>query len=473
MRAAEGRAPREQQPADRPWSVSELVARVDHAIRDGLPPRVRVLGEISGLRERTHCWFDLKDADAVIPCVMFASALRRLPFRPESGQSVVAHARVEVYAPQGRVQLSVDRLEPVGAGALELRLRQLVDELRALGYLDEDRKRTPPWFPRRVAVVTSRSGAALQDVLATMRARCPAVDVLVADVRVQGAHAAPEIARAIRTLSDQRSQLAIDAIVVTRGGGSIEDLWAFNERVVADAIVNSAVPVIAAIGHETDTTIAELVADLRCSTPTRAAMSVTPDRAELAQQCALLRAQLDAALSARSRAAAATAAHLQRSLAVSLRLARTRRAAALDRLSARLAAVRPEAVYAARRAVVRELSLALHASARHRLNAARPADLRRRLDRALADSLSRARTRVHSDSRALEAVSPRAVLRRGYSVTSRQDGSVIRSPDEARPGEVLVTRLAEGELRSIVEGRPPRRHTPPPRRPDDPGLFAG
>lgn len=475
MRASEGRAQRSGGGDERPWTVSELVARIDHAIKEGLPGRVRVVGEISGLRERTHCWFDLKDADSVIPCVMFASALKRLAFRPETGQSVVVHGRIDMYAPQGRVQLYADRLDPVGAGALDLKLRQLVEELRGLGYLDPARKRDAPWFPRRIAVVTSRSGAALQDVLTTMRNRCPAVGVLIADVRVQGAHAAPEIARTIRTLGERAAALAIDAIVVTRGGGSMEDLWAFNERDVAGAIFESPIPVIAAIGHETDTTVAELVADVRCSTPTQAAMRITPDREELRDQCDMLSSRLTAALRGRAERAARHASHVGTSLAGATRLALSRRAHRMERLTARLAAVRPEAVYAARRSVVRELRLALSGAVRHRLARFEPAAAQRRLDDAMGRAMRARRDRISSSTRSLEIVSPRAVLRRGYSVTLSDGGKLVRGPADVRPGDALVTRLSDGEIRSTVDGgrqeSPRSRRASGPPDQDEPGLF--
>ncbi|MCA9289351.1 MAG: exodeoxyribonuclease VII large subunit, partial [Phycisphaerales bacterium] len=275
--------PAAKPPVDRPMSVAALAGLIAGAL-ETLPRPVRVAGEISGLRDRTHWYFDLKDADAVVSCVMFASAARKAGFVPENGQAVVAGGRVEFYAKGGKVSLICDRLEPVGAGALELAFRKLVGEIRALGWFDPERKRALPTFPRRIAVVTSRTGAALQDVLDTARRRCPAVDIAVVDVRVQGDRAAGEVAAAIEWLGRRHTHLGIDAILVTRGGGSMEDLWAFNEKPVAAAIVACPVPVVAAIGHETDVTIAELVADERAATPTQAAMRLIPDRAALGEQ---------------------------------------------------------------------------------------------------------------------------------------------------------------------------------------------
>ena len=201
-------------------SVSALASILDTAIRTGTPPTLRVLGEVSGFRDRTHWYFDLKDANAVVQCVVFAGNARKLGFVPEDGQEVVATGRVDYYAKSGKVSLIATRLEPVGAGALDLAYQKLVEELRGLGWFDAERKRALPIFPRRIAVVTSRSSAGLQDVLDTARRRCAAVEILTVDVRVQGDGAAAEIAKAVSLLSRRHVELGLDAILLTRGGGS-------------------------------------------------------------------------------------------------------------------------------------------------------------------------------------------------------------------------------------------------------------
>ena len=213
-RAAKRSTPRPRTTPN-PISVSDLASLVDRAVRDHLPQTLHVVGELSNVNHRTHWYFSLKDADAVVDCVMFASAGRGLSFAPAAGQRVVAAGTVQHYAKQGRTQLYVRALEPVGAGALELELRRLIESLRAQGYLDQSRKRPLPLLPRRVAVVTSRTSAALQDVIDTMRRRCPAIDLLVADVRVQGDGAADEIAATLDRLDAHRGALGIDAIVLT------------------------------------------------------------------------------------------------------------------------------------------------------------------------------------------------------------------------------------------------------------------
>ncbi|MDX2017657.1 MAG: exodeoxyribonuclease VII large subunit [Planctomycetota bacterium] len=470
--------PSEGAKPDDALSVSAVAQRLDRSIRAGFPASVRVRGEVSGFRDRTHWYFDLKDADAVVSCAMFASVAKRAPFRPENGQSVIITAKPEFYAPGGKVTFVVTRIEPAGAGTLAEQLKALVEELRALGWLDPARKRRLPVFPRRVAVVTSRTGAALADVLVTMNRRCPAVGVLVADVRVQGEGAAPEIARAIRSLSRNHARLGVDAIVVTRGGGSMEDLWCFNDREVARAIVECAVPVVAAIGHETDTTLAELVADERAATPTQAAMRVTPDSAALARQLTSLARRLGTA----SEGAATHAARDVHLLGTRLVNATQRRIgtalARLDRLALRVERQKPQAVLARMRErlslATSRLARALPARLAH--DRALVAQESAALARASSTRCSSALARLDSLEKQLRAVGPESVLNRGFSVTLREDGGVVRAPGDVRPGQTLTTRLAGGSVRSVVEGAKVEPLRPAKRKreePSGPGLFGG
>lgn len=476
--------------ADRPVPVGVLASMIDGALRSGLPATVRVIGEISNFNERTHWYFRLKDEEAAVDCVMFASAARRVKVRPENGGKVILTGRVEFYPKQGRTQLYVTAMEAAGEGELERRFRELCERLRERGWFDAERKRPLPPFPRRVAIVTSATGAALQDVLVTMKRRCPAVEAAVVDVRVQGDGAAKEIATAIGWLSAGHERLGIDAVIVTRGGGSIEDLWAFNEESVASAIVRCAVPVVAAIGHETDVTIAELVADERCATPTQAAVRLTPDRAALAeevdQRAAMLRTQ--------------TLRRLERErLRADARSRRVGHAAAgrvsgqhvrIERLASRLARLRPEAVHAARRTTVHELELRLRAALGARV---RPADLESlagSLRLACGAAIDRRRERLAALERELVVAGPASVLARGYSVTTLPDGAVIRSAGVVSPGQTVRTRVADGAFESVVgladsgagtlpavpiPPRPaPRPAIAPPRRrvsPDQMDLF--
>ncbi|CAN0567260.1 unnamed protein product, partial [Laminaria digitata] len=215
------------QPGDRPLTVSQLASGIDQAIRRGLPAKVMVEGEISSLSHRTHYYFSLKDDRAVIGAVFFASAAARSATQPQHGQRVIAKGRVEFYAPSGRVSLIVTSITPVGEGQLEQRYKQLVEQLRVKGWFDPATKKALPSFPRRVAIVTSKDGAAVQDVIDTFARRCPSIELVVVDVRVQGEQAKGQVSAAILGLNAKRQHLGLDAIIVTRGGGSLEDLWAF------------------------------------------------------------------------------------------------------------------------------------------------------------------------------------------------------------------------------------------------------
>lgn len=462
-------------PATGVLTVSALASVIDTALRTGVPGKVRVVGEISGFRDRTHWYFDLKDANAVVNAVMFQGGARRAGFAPQNGQEVVATGRVEFYAKHGKVSLLVEKLEPVGAGALELAYRKLCEELRAMSWFDPARKRSLPTFPRKIAVVTSRSAAALQDVLVTMRQRCSAVSVLLVDVRVQGEGAAGEVADAVRYLSQHHARLGVDAVLVTRGGGSMEDLWAFNDRGVAEAIVNCAIPVVAAIGHETDTTIAELVADERCATPTQAAMRLTPDSEALLRQTDAfaqrlrfvvgrqLRADQERVERAAARPAMRDPAALVRRadqeltsmwtrLGSVLQLRLGNEAVRMERRGARLERNQPRAVQARSLARLHAAETRMNAALRARLELIDLDSDDSRLQRALKVFADSARARMNALERQLKAVGPMSVLERGFSVTTREDGRLLRSTRDARSGDRLKTTLADGSVESVVDG---------------------
>lgn len=469
MPPREASSPKPAEPSH--LTVSQLSTLIERALTDHLPATLTVVGEIGQFRERTHWYFDLKDSGAVISCVMFASAARRVGFVPRVGQQVVLTGRVEFYAKQGRTTFMAEKLRPVGEGALDAALRRLVEDLRSLGWFADERKRPLPLFPRRVAVLTSRSGAALQDVLDTARRRCPAIPIAVIDARVQGEGAAEQIATAVRRISTRHRQLAVDVLLITRGGGSMEDLWCFNDRALAEAIVKCPIPVVAAIGHETDTTIAELVADMRAATPTQAAMRIFPDAAALRSQLGAMHSRMGALLSRHLRAErdrlravsrhpfltdpgalisdrrddmADDARRMSNAAQTALLHARAR----LDRAAVRLERHRPSEVYARRDARLRIAS--------DRLRAAAETLLDRRLN--TIDALGRA----------IGLVGPHSVLGRGYSVTLHDDGRVVRSARDVSPGQTVRTRLADGDFGSTVQGDAPRFAALPPAAPAAP-----
>ncbi|MDP6153719.1 MAG: exodeoxyribonuclease VII large subunit [Phycisphaeraceae bacterium] len=419
---------------DEPVTVSELAAMVKAALVTHLPPKVRVVGEVSNLSDRSHWFFSLKDENATLRCVCFASVARRVSFPVHDGLEVVLTGRVEFYDAQGQVQVYVDKIEPVGVGELELRFRALCQELRKLGYFDAEHKQPVPAMPRRVAVVTSRAAAALQDIIDTAGRRWAGCELMLVDVRVQGEAAAAQIADALRALSVHGPALGVDTIILTRGGGSIEDLWAFNERIVADAVFECELPIVAAIGHETDTTVAELVADVRCATPTQAAMHVIPDRAMLSQQVAQLSQRL------------------------ALNLARR-----IDYERQRLRA-------AARHPFFRRPSVLVDQS-RQRL-----AQVIEALGNVLPRRIASARQHVDALARQLVAIGPANVLERGYTYTLNDKGGIVRSAGDVHGGDRVTTVLTDGRFDSRVEtsGRAaPRREVRGRKRPatDEPDLF--
>ena len=413
----------EQTARDRAITVGELAGQIKRALVDGLPRKVRVVGEVSNLSDRTHWFFSLKDEGAAMRCVCFASNAKRVGFPMRDGMQVVVTGRVDFYDAQGSVQLYVDRIEPVGQGALELKLRQMIEELKGLGYFDLEHKQPLPTMPTRIAVVTSRSAAALQDVINTVNQRWAGCRLYLYDVRVQGDQAAGEIAEAIKRISKHGKKLGIDAVILTRGGGSIEDLWAFNERVVADAVYACGLPIVAAIGHETDTTVAELVADVRCATPTQAAMTLVPEREALHHQVHQLGQRLG------------------------LTVRRN-----LENAGHRLNAAARHALFRNPQRLVDQGRESLDETVR-RLRAAMP--------RRLAVDAAR----VQALTRQLGAVNPNNVLDRGYSYTLGPDGKVLRLAADTKAGDRITTVLADGRVGSVVEpGADTKPDTPKPRR---------
>jgi exodeoxyribonuclease VII large subunit len=394
---------------ERLMSVSELTDLIKTALEVAFPT-VWVVGEISDLArpQSGHMYFTLKDAAAQARAVIWRGSAARLRFQPEDGMEVVCRGNVEVYAPRGQYQLIVQHMEPRGVGALEIALRQLRERLAREGLFDPARKRPLPRFPRRVAFVTSPTGAAIRDFLEVARRRWRGIEVLVVPVRVQGEGAAREIAEGIRAVN--RLRQPPDVLIVGRGGGSMEDLWCFNEEEVLRAIFHSRVPVVSAVGHEIDVTLSDLVADVRALTPSEAAERVVPPADEIAARLQVARDRLSGAL--RERATAA------RSLLAAL---------------------------AARPALRRPLDK-LHELA-FRLD-----ELAERAGRGVRGAHQRTVEGMAGLSRRLESLSPLAVLGRGYSVTHRlADGRPVLDAALLEIGERLRSRLARGEVVSRVE----------------------
>jgi exodeoxyribonuclease VII large subunit len=400
-----------EQAPQRVLSVFELTSQIKDLL-EGTFQQVWVAGEISNFSrpQSGHCYLTLKDDRAQIRAVLWRTAASRLRFELEDGLEVICQGSLDVYAPRGSYQLVIRQIEPKGIGALELALRKLKEKLAAEGLFDPARKRPLPRFPRRIAFVTSPTGAAVRDFLEVLRRRWRGADVLVVPVRVQGDGAAQEIAAAIAAVN--RFAEPVDCLVVGRGGGSLEDLWAFNEEAVVRAIHASRIPVVSAVGHEIDVTLADLVADVRALTPSEAAELVVPAAEEI---MLALRSQQQRLLGALRRRAM---------------LSRSR----LDQLAGRRMFRKPfELVHdAARR--LDELSVRSLRAARRRLSAARK--------------------QADAAANHLDSLSPLAVLGRGYSLTQRRsDGQLIRDAAELAVGDEIATRFARGRVVSQVVGR--------------------
>ncbi|HEY8515188.1 MAG TPA: exodeoxyribonuclease VII large subunit [Candidatus Binatia bacterium] len=436
-------------PVRRALTVRELAARLQGVLQERFPTRFWVEGELSNVKpaRNGHVWCCLKDGDAQIEAVIWRDDLRALRFSPADGMHVLALVRrVDFYAPSGRLRIQLERIEPQGIGALYRALEERKQRLAAEGLFDEARKRPLPFLPRTVGVATAATGAAVRDILRILLQRFPDRHVIVRPCRVQGEGAAADVAAA---LDDLNRDGAAEVIIVGRGGGSIEDLWAFNEEVVVRAIARSRVPVVSAVGHETDWTLADLVADVRAPTPTAAAALVMPQRDELEERLATSALRLRRALAQRVERARSRLAAADVVLADPRRLVRERR-------------LRLESL--ARRA--REAMLTIPVSRRQRIDRiaarlggcapqpqARRLELERlgqRMTAAWERRFAGARHEVDARAAQLDALSPLAVLGRGFALARREGGAVVRDATTLSVGESLDLRFARGSARAQV-----------------------
>jgi exodeoxyribonuclease VII large subunit len=436
----------------RVYRVSEIVEEVSRVLRVTWND-VRVAGEISGLRRPAsgHVYFDLKDDDSSLSAVLFRSDAARLRFRPEDGLEVVARGALGLYAARGQFQLQVVTLEPVGIGALQLAFEQMKKKLEAEGLFDPARKRPLPYLPGRIGIVTSPDGAAVRDILQVLGRRYENLRVTICPARVQGAGASEEIARGIRLLNRVGT---FDVLIVARGGGSLEDLSPFNEEIVARALAASRIPTISAVGHETDVTIADLVADLRAPTPSAAAELVVGAKQEISRRVSqaqrlLLGASRARLAEARSRVAAASRAKGLLRFPYDVARLRARVRAAGERL---VPAIRRKPLELHRRFRVAAVSL---------LRFPRTIEISRkkegighrsgRLKRALRTRLSDLASTLASSAGKLATLDPLAILSRGYAVAYREnDRSPLKDASTVRRGDAVRVRLARGALRTRV-----------------------
>lgn len=444
------------------YSVTELTGQIRRALESQLG-EVWVTGEITNykLQGSGHAYFTLKDATAQISCVLFRSEPGINRALLQDGRHITARGQLTVYEPRGQYQLKIASVELRGEGALQAAFEKLKKELQAEGLFNQERKRPLPRFPARAGLVTSPSGAAIQDILHVVQRRNPGLQLVLASCRVQGQGAAREIACAIRLLNEfhrqqmQSSEHGLDLILVARGGGSLEDLWAFNEVEVARAVFSSEVPVVSAVGHEIDFTICDFVADLRAATPSAAAEIITEgvfssceffaqcgsrlrmlcqqrmkDFTDAVQRCsrALDRLHPRRELETRQQRVDELEECLRRCAIQSLRHS----AATQKSLGARLLALRPAVALASKAEEI--------ASARRQLRAS------------AASTLQQHRARLQGALHRLRLLGPEHVLARGYSITMQAaTGAVLRQPSDAAPGDKLITKLVGGQIRSTID----------------------
>ena len=421
-------------PDKKTFTVSEITAVLRNVVES--EPRFQdcwIEGEISGIaRPRSgHIYFKLKEEKCQISCAMFRQAAVRLKFPPKDGDAVLLHGRLGIYEVRGEYQIIGDRMEPAGVGALQLAFERLKEQLQGEGLFDDEHKKPLPTFPRKIGVITSATGAALQDILRMLSKRYPLVDVVLCPTLVQGDEAAPMIARAIERMNRFPD---IDLLIVGRGGGSIEDLWAFNEEIVARAIFASDIPVVSAVGHETDFTISDFVADQRAPTPSAAVELIVPDQEELRRYVSNFEIRL-----VRSIKACITSARTELSN-LNNRIVPGQRIDAINRFYQ----------------TIDRIEIQSHREMKQRLTDARGelAGFAAPLKQLAAQRVKTSMEKWNVASAKLAALNPMATLARGYSVCQRENGEVITDASQAKAGEALDVRLSHGALTcEVVEKR--------------------
>lgn len=411
------------------YTVSQVNTLIKVVLEESLPPRLIVRGEISDWKHHTsgHCYFSLKDESAILPCVMWASKFRNVKFSPEDGMAVLATGHIDVYTVGGKYQLYVDKLEPEGVGALQLAFEQMYKRLKAEGLFEEKYKKPLPAYPERIGILTSESGAAVHDIIDSIHNRWPPAGLFLYPVPVQGEGAAEKIAAALRDVNRRNKELKLDILIVGRGGGALEDLWAFNKEVLARAIFDSKIPVISAVGHEVDTTIADLVADARASTPTKAGVVAVPDMQEVLEHVDNLKKRLGSQLKFLVYSAEQQSDELCIRLESSVKQLLAKARAKLHTAFQQIVKIEP-----------------------HRLLGKKAVDLnnlKNRVNAAIQAIINKARMQLTAKENLLAGLNPKSVLQRGYSITAnKKTGLLIKSSEDVRIGDLLITELAEKNL---------------------------
>ena len=434
------------------FTVSEINGLIKEVLESGLPGRLTVSGEITDwkVHQRGHCYFSLKDQQSVLPCAMWKENAGRLKFKPGNGLAALATGSIDLYVPHGRYKFVVDELIPAGVGALQLAFEQMVKKLRAEGLFDEEHKKPIPRFPQRIGILTSESGAALHDITNSIWSRWPCVTLVLYPVQVQGEGASAQIAAAIRDVNRRNKTLNLDLLIVGRGGGSLEDLWAFNEEVLARAIYDSRIPIISAVGHEVDVTVADLVADARASTPTKAGVVAVPDMEEVLADLANKQSRLAQTMAAKVDLSGQVLETVLASSVFKNPLLMVRnRELQLDELGMNLADAVKGIIADARQRLHNAYEQIIKIEP-HRLLGRHSVvliGLEGRGQMAIRAVVNRLRVQLVAQENKLDGLNPKSVLRRGYSITkSKESGLVVRALVDVQVGDLLVTELAGENL---------------------------
>ncbi len=435
---------------ERIYSVGQVNSLVKVVLEGGLPPRLTVFGEISGWKEHRgsgHCYFSLKDESGVLPCVMWKSSFKKVKFEPSDGMAVLGRGHIDVYPPHGKYQFYVESLKPAGVGELQMRYERMRKRLEDEGLFKEEHKKRLPSYPERIAVLTSSSGAALEDIADSIYKRWPCVRLFFHAVPVQGEGSAERIAAGIRKVNRVVENLKLDLIIVGRGGGSLEDLWAFNEEVVARAIYESKLPVISAVGHEMDVTIADLVADARASTPTKAGVIAVPDAAEVMEHLRSLEIRLGGRVEGKVKICREVveryaARAVFRDAFYLIRM----REQEVDEAGGRLAETMRVILDSARRFLQGsyEQVVKIEPGSLIGRKGIELENLRFKMEGGLSKVVSKCNVELAARENRLRGLNPRGVLRRGYSITrNKRTGAVMKGTGDVDVGDVISTELVD------------------------------
>ena len=438
------------------YTVSQVNSLIKGILENNLPGRLTIAGQITDWKphQSGHRYFSLKDEISKLPCVMWKSSFSKVKFEVENGLAVLATGSVDVYVPQGRYQFMVEKIEPAGVGALQLAFEQMVKRLEAQGLFDDVHKKPLPPYPMRIGIVTSESGAAVHDITDSIYNRWPCAELLLYSVPVQGEGAAAKIAAALRNINRRNKKLKLDVLIVGRGGGSMEDLWAFNEEVLARAIFDSKIPVISAVGHEINTTIADLAADARASTPTKAGVTAVPDIQEVTGRLAGIQSRLAGNVRAKLKMAQQDLETVLASAVFRKPLSPVHnREQQLDELGAKLAdsirkilANARDKLYTGEEQVGKIEPHRILKNKTLELN-----NLKSRTNAATKAVINKGRIQLTAQANRLAALNPKSVLQRGYSITTnKKTGLLVRNSEDVKIEDLLITELAG---KNLIESR--------------------